>query len=194
MNIKPIEKAEDILANQTLFASLNSAEQLAVICSVKSNADTMIAVAKAEIAARQTALDVTAAAVLNPLKEKSRAMKAMATDLLTHHRKVIMGDDKSLEMAGQAIGYRWTNKVECDGDEEEAMRALDQMAADVTESEADRMCAEACINRPLPTLNKPFIMKCAKTSLAWLRAFGLRVERVEKLTIKPTATEEDNEP
>lgn len=194
MNIKPIEKAEDILANQTLFAQLNAAEKLAVICSVKSNADTMIAVAKAEIAARQTALDVAAAAVLNPLKEKSRAMKAAAIELLTAQRKAIMGDEKSLEIAGQAVGFRWTNKVECDGDEEEAMRALDQMAADATESEADRMCAEACLNRPLPTLNKPFIMKCAKTSLAWLRAFGLRVDRVEKLTIKPTATEEDNEP
>lgn len=193
MNIKPIENAEDILANKAQFAQLNSTEQLAVICSVKSNADTMIAVAKAEIAARQTALDVTAAAVLNPLKEKSRAMKALAIELLTAQRKAIMDGAKTLEMAGQSIGYRFATAVECE-DEEQAVRALDLMAADPEASDADRMSAEACLKRDLPKLNKNFILSAAKNSAAWLRAFGLRVTRTEKLTIKPTATEEDNEP
>lgn len=193
MNIRPIPNAEEILRNADLFATLNVVEQLAVICSEKSRTDTLLTFAKAEIAARQTALDCSAADVINPLKEKSRALKARAIELLMSHRKLIMDDAKTMEVAGQAIGFRWTTKVECDGDEEDAMRALDQMAADPTESETDRICAEACLNRPLPTLNKPFILKCAKTSLAWLRAFGLRVERTEKLTIKPTATKEDAE-
>ena len=194
MTATTIPTSEEILNTPALYESLNAAEKLAVICSIKSKTDTLIAAAKADIAARQTTLDVSAAAVLNPLKEKSRAMKALATELLNQQRKAILGDARSLEIAGQAINYRWTNKVECEGNEEDAMRALDQMASDSTESDADRMCAEACINRPLPTLNKPFILKCAKTSLGWLRAFGLRVTREEKLTIKPTATEEDIEP
>lgn len=189
MTIKPIENAEAILAKPDLFAQLNAAEQLTVICSVKSNTDTLIAVAKAEIAARQTALNVSAAAVLNPLKEKSRALKAQAVEHLTTHRQMIMGDSKTLEVAGQSIGYRFSNVVECD-DEEQAVRALDLMAADAEASDADRMSAEACLKRDLPTLNKNFILSAAKKSAAWLRAFGIRVTRPEKLSIKPTATEE----
>lgn len=191
MNLKPIENAEAILANRNIFAQLNAAEQLTVICSVKSQKDTLIAAAKADIAARQTALNVSAAAVLNPLKEQSRALKAQAAELLNKHRALIMGDSKTMEVAGQSIGYRFSNAVECD-DEEAAVRGLDLMAADPEASPADQMSAEACLKRELPTLNKNFILSVAKKSAAWLRAFGIRVSRPEKLTIKATATEEED--
>lgn len=179
---------EKILDDALAFAALDPAEKMRVLCSVKSKTDTLIATGKADIAARQTALDLSAAAALKPLKEKSRALKAEAVALLNDHRALIMGDDKRVVIAGQAIGYTWTSTVECEGTEDEAMRALDQMAADPTESEANRIIAEACLDRPLPKLNKPFIRKCGKTSLAWLRVFGLRIDREEALSIKPTAT------
>lgn len=188
MTIKPIPNAEDILAKPDLFAQLNAFEQFAAICSAKSNVDTLIAVGKADIAARQTALDVSAAAVLNPLKERSRALKAQAAEHLTNHRQAIMGDAKTLEVAGQSIGYRFANAVECEGDEEAIIRQLDLLACDVESGPADRMSAEACLKRDLPKLNKNFILSAAKKSAAWFRAIGIIVTREEKLSIKPTAT------
>lgn len=174
------------------FNQLNPAEKLTVICTVKSKTDTELAVAKAEISARQTALDVTAAAVLNPLKEKSRALKVQAVEILNEHRKLIMDGAKTLEVAGQAIGYRWSTAVETDEEEAEIVRALDSMAADASCREEDRMSAEACLKRPLPTLDKNFILKVAKTSAAWLRSFSIRVTRNENLSIKHTNTAEES--
>lgn len=189
MKIIPLENSAELLQSPQ-FGQLNAAEQLAVILTEKSKADNLLSVARADLAARKTALDVAGAAVINPLKERSRALKALAEELVTTHRQLIMDGKKTLSLCGQAVAYRFTNVVACE-DEDQAIAQLEAMSNDPEAEEADRMSAEACLKRESPTLHKNFILSAAKKSAAWLRAFGIRVVRQEKLSIKALAAEED---
>lgn len=191
MKVVPLENSAELLASPQ-FTQLNPTEQLAVILTEKSKADNLLSVARADLAARKTALEVAGVAVVNPLKERSRALKAQAEELVNGHRRLIMEDKKTLSLCGQAVAYRFSNGVVVD-DEDLAVAQLEVMSNDPDAEEADRMSAEACLKREAPTLNKNFILGAAKKSAAWLRAFGIRVVRQEKLTIKPLATEEDAE-
>lgn len=192
MKTAPIKSPEDILANPALFASLNPAEKLAAVLSAKSNIDTTIAAQETELQVLKNSIEQSRQNLIAPKKAESKRLKSLAESLTLNHRKEIMGDSKTLDLCGHSIGFRWGNSIKCDASESETVAALEVMAYDETASDADRMSAEACLKRGEVTLDKNFCLKAAKKSAAWLRAFGIRVSRAEKLSIKPlNAAEED---
>lgn len=193
MKTTPITSPESILADPNLFQQLNAAEQLATVLSAKSNLDAIVSAMEADLKIRQNSIDQARQTLIAPKKLAAKNLKAQAEQLVNDHRKAIMGDGKTLELCGHGIGFRFTNTIECDVDEETSIAAMEVMASDDTASDADRMSAEACLKRGKTTLNKSFCQNAAKKSAAWLRVFGIRLVRAEKLSIKPLNSAEEEE-
>ncbi len=175
--------------NEPLFKQLNAAEQLALICREKTDKDNLLAAAKADIAARATALKKAAASVTDPLKAEVEALEERARIIVASNRKMLLGKKSTVEMAGQVIAYRKRPVVEID-DEERALAELEEMMKDETAEDADRVSAQACLRFGKVTLNKEFMREAAKRCGAWLAGFGIRVVREEKLSINRKGAEE----
>lgn len=188
MNI-PLETPEDIIADAKAFGLLEPAEQLRLLCTVKTDKENLLAGAKADIAARTTALKKAANSVMKPLKAKIEDLAERAEAIVEAHRATIMGNKKTLELANQVIAYRKCAAVEVD-DEERALEELQEMMRDEAADPADRVSAQACLRFGTITLDKEFMHKAAKTAAAWLEGFGIRIVRKERLSINLKGAEE----
>lgn len=186
----PVKTPEEIIiADAKAFGLLEPAEQLRLLCTVKTDKENLLAAAKADIAARTTALKKAVTTTMRPLKVEIESLQERAEAIVEAHRAEIMGKKKTKEVAGQVIAYRKCAAVEID-DKERALEELGDMANDPEADDSDRISAQACLRVGKTTLNLEFMHEAGKRAAAWLEGFGIRIVRPEKLRISGINSEE----